>query len=44
MKGNLVIKEEDVIEELKLFKKAGGGCVCDLTSIGIRLAINFNVM
>lgn len=34
--SNLVLEVDDIIPELKLFKEAGGGCVCDLTSIGIR--------
>ena len=39
MKDNLVIDNvEEVVEELKAFKDAGGGSVVDLTPIGIRTA------
>ena len=33
----MIDSEEDITDELKLYKKAGGGTVCDVTSIGIRL-------
>ena len=37
MKENLRTDSvEDVIKELKLFKLAGGGTVCDVSPIGIR--------
>ena len=29
--------EEDISSELQLFKQAGGGTVCDVTCIGIRI-------
>ncbi len=37
MRSNLKTDSvEDVIEEFKLFKAAGGGTVCDISPIGIR--------
>lgn len=37
MKENTIIESpEDIISELKLYKMAGGGTVCDLTPIGQR--------
>ena len=37
--ANLTIEsKEDIISELKLYKRAGGGTLCDLTSIGLRYA------
>ena len=35
VKANLLVDDEDEqIEELKLYKQAGGGAVCDVTTIG----------
>ena len=28
---------EEVISELKLFKQAGGGTLCDVSGVGVRL-------
>ena len=37
MKENLQMKnEEDIISELRIYKRLGGGTLCDLTSIGLR--------
>ena len=30
----IVDSEDELIEELKLYKKAGGGTLCDVTTIG----------
>ena len=38
---NLIIDNEDeIVDELKLFKQAGGGTLCDLTVTGIRIKAN----
>ena len=38
VRDNLVLDNADeIIEELKLYKQAGGRTVCDVTSIGIRI-------
>ena len=37
VKENLQINsEEDIISELKIYKKLGGATICDLACIGIR--------
>ena len=37
IRANLTLKnEEEASKELKLFKLAGGGTVCDVTTLGIR--------
>lgn len=37
---NLVVDNvDDVISELKFFKQVGGGAVCDISPIGVRLEI-----
>ena len=39
VKENLVVDNvEEVVHELKLFKRAGGGTVCDVSPVGVRLA------
>ncbi len=39
VRNNLTLDSvEDAISELKLYKAAGGSTVCDVTSVGIRLA------
>ena len=38
VRDNLVVENADeIIEELKLYRRAGGGTLCDVTSIGIRI-------
>ena len=40
VKKNLVVDNvEEVIDELKLFKLAGGGTVCDVSPVGVRSAL-----
>lgn len=37
VRENLKLKvEEEIVSELKLYKRLGGGTICDLTSIGLR--------
>ncbi len=37
MKDNLIVEnEQDIIPELELYKKAGGGTVCDVSPTGVR--------
>ncbi len=39
VRSNLILDSvEDAISELKLYKAAGGSTMCDVTSIGLRLA------
>ena len=42
VKTNLMLdNEEEAISELKLFKQAGGGTLCDVTTVGIRFKKNW---
>lgn len=37
VKTNLIVDDvEEVISELRLFKEAGGGTVCDISPVGVR--------
>ena len=37
VKTNLIVDDvEEVISELKLFKQAGGGTLCDISPVGVR--------
>ena len=37
MKENILVdSKDDMISELQLFKRAGGGTVCDVAPIGLR--------
>lgn len=37
MRKNIVLDSiSDAVDELKLFRQAGGGTICDVTTVGIR--------
>ena len=42
VKANLVVDDiAEVISELKLFKQAGGGTLCDISPFGVRSVLSF---